>query len=419
MTLLLPLHRLIAIASFAFALAMIGSTLEPAVYGHKILQFAPDQPNTMLGLVTFVGLFIAILAQPLFGIWSDRLHSRWGRRLPFFAVGGVIVSVALQGIAWSPNLTLLMASVVMLQLGQNMIAAPWQALIPDQVPIHQRGRAAGLRALADILAAIVGRVVAGQLMSRVDSFGAIAIHLTVFAPTVAIAIAFWVTYRFVPKDVAPKLPAKTSLSLRAAFSVDLKAYPAFFWWFLNRFCFWIAFISLGAFLLFYAVDVLGMTQAYAQSYINTLIAIIGTGILLILIPAGWLADKIGRKPLIMFGSIGAAAALIVFLLMRDLTFITICGGMIGLCAGLFISASWALITDIVPSSEAARYIGIGNIANAGGSAIARLLGGWLIDTINRVYVSQSAGYMTLYYIAVGLFICSFFAILPLKTKSQY
>lgn len=63
--------------------------------------------------------------------------------------------------------------------------------------------------------------------------------------------------------------------------------------------------------------------------------------------------------------------------------------------------------------------GIGNIANAGGSAIARLLGGWLIDTINRVYVSQSAGYMTLYYIAAGLFICSFFAILPLKTKSKY
>jgi MFS family permease len=416
----LPIYRLLAIASFAFAIAMIGNTLEPAVYGHKVLQFAPDQPNSMLGAITFVGLVIAMLSQPIIGRWSDHLHSRWGKRVPFFAIGGILVSLALQTVAWSPSIEILVISVVVLQFGQNMIAAPWQALIPEHVPGHQRGRAAGLRALADILAAIVGRLVAGQLMSRVDMFGAFAIHATVLAPTLAIALAFYITVRYVPNITTyATTHASGFTSLRTIYSVDLKAHPAFLFWFLNRLFYWVAFISLGAFLLFYAIDVLGMTQAHAQQYINTLIAVIGTGILIILIPAGWLADTIGRKPLLILGSLGSAIALAVFLYMRDLTSITICGGLIGMFAGLFISTSWAMITDIVPSTEAARYIGVGNIANAGGSALARLFGGLLVDNINRMTGSHSAGYTVLYGIACVLFVLSFVMILPLKTQKLY
>jgi len=51
---------------------------------------------------------------------------------------------------------------------------------------------------------------------------------------------------------------------------------------------------------------------------------------------------------------------------------------VGLGVGTLISANWALVTDIVPREEAARYLGIADIATAGSSGLARFLGGALI-----------------------------------------
>jgi MFS family permease len=91
-------------------------------------------------------------------------------------------------------------------------------------------------------------------------------------------------------------------------------------------------------------------------------------------------------------------------LTRDFGVMTTGGALIGAGVGVYLIADWALITEIVPRAEAARYIGVANIATAGGSAIARLAGGTLIDGINAAAYSTSIGYFTLYAIAAGLFL---------------
>ena len=48
-----------------------------------------DQPIVQ-GLLTFLGLILAMLVQPLSGAFSDRSHSRWGRRTPFIALGTIL-----------------------------------------------------------------------------------------------------------------------------------------------------------------------------------------------------------------------------------------------------------------------------------------------------------------------------------------
>ena len=42
--------------------------------------------------------------------------------------------------------------------------------------------------------------------------------------------------------------------------------------------------------------------------------------------------------------------------------------------GAFNSANWALATDLVAKGEEARYLGIANMATAGGAALARAIG---------------------------------------------
>jgi hypothetical protein len=59
---------------------------------------------------------------------------------------------------------------------------------------------------------------------------------------------------------------------------------------------------------------------------------------------------------------------------------------------------------------AARYLGIANIATAGGSFLARLAGGALIDPINRLTGSLEAGYLTLYSLTLVAFAVAAFAV---------
>jgi hypothetical protein len=69
-----------------------------------------------------------------------------------------------------------------------------------------------------------------------------------------------------------------------------------------------------------------------------------------------------------------------------------------------------LVTDLVPEGEAARYLGIANIATAGGSGLARLIGGTLIDPLNRLLGSPSAGYLALYTLTMIAFLMAALAI---------
>ncbi len=57
------------------------------------------------------------------------------------------------------------------------------------------------------------------------------------------------------------------------------------------------------------------------------------------------------------------------------------GGLVGISFGAFMGSNWALATDLIPKGEEARYLGLTNLATAGGAALARLIGP-VIDFFN-------------------------------------
>lgn len=458
----LPLLRLLAVTALGFALTLTTNTLEPAVLSHKVLALAPNLPNTALGLTTFAGLIVASLVQPLVGVLSDRTRSRWGQRLPFMVIGALVAAPCLYLIALAPDFGVVVAGVLLIQFAASAVQGPWQALIPDLVPEGQRGRAAGLKALLDILALVVGRQVAGYLVSRAPQWGDLALVAAVSVPVGVYALALAVTVwgvrttkdegrtttntrvdmekTVVHRPPAPRLPAgssvvssefnaprsasaeapKTSLvrALAGAFAVDWRAYPAFGWWLLNRLLFWAAFIALTTFLVFFMIDVGGLEEAEAQRYVGTLSVVLGGALVLVTLPSGWLADRLGRHPIVAAAGLIAAAGAGLLLLTHNLMVITAAGMIVGLGVGLFLSANWALVTDIVPRHEAARYLGLANIASAGGSALARLLGATLIDPVNQALGSNTAGYTLLYGLAAVLFVLSAVVVVPMKRARE-
>lgn len=417
--------RLIAVAVFALAISLVSNTLEPAVLGHKVLRLAPDNPNTALGLTTAAGLVIAALTQPIIGALSDRTRNSLGRRVPFFIIGVVLVIACLYLIAAAPLWSIVIIGVLANQFAINVVHGPWQALFTDLVPSQQRGQVAGLRAMFDILAVVIGGFLAGQLVGRYNQWGFAAILAAVTVPTLALLIALVITFFGArePADAINRYPPTTSIgqALSNAYRINWSAHPAFFWWFLNRLFFWTALLGLNTYLLFYVIQGLGLEEGFAQRLRGNVTLVLGVSVLVFSLPVGWLSDCIGRKPIValagVLASVGMGLVILPALLPEpNLTLLFVAAGFIGLALGMFLSTSWALVTDIVPEGEAARYLGIANIATAGGSLFGRLAGGLLIDPINNATGNPIVGFLAMFGLSLALFLLSAITISFLPTR---
>jgi MFS family permease len=404
----LPLRRLAAIVALSFGLTFVTSTLEPALIGNKIIALITDPGArvTAFGAVTFSGLLVAMIAQPVIGALSDRARTRLGRRVPFMLAGAITVCLGLAIVALAGSVVTLVMGVLTTQLGVNLALAAWQPAIAERVPQAQRGVATGIKAGFDLLAALIGRLVAGELVGLSAQWGATALLLAIGAPIVCVLVTLPISARAIgttgPVHDAPREPI--GVTLRHAFTVDVRARPAFAWWFVNRMLFWAGVIASSVFLLFVAVDVFGYSEAEAQRYISRVAVALGGALALVILPAGWLADRLGRRPMIVLSGALAACGAAVIVLDRNQIFPSAI--LIGLGTGIYLSSSLALINDIVPKAEAARYLGVANIATASGSAIARLGGGTLIAGVNVATGTSDAGYIALYGAAAVAFAAS-------------
>lgn len=411
----LPASRLLGLVAFALALGIVSNTLEPAVLGHKALELVPDDKSTALGLTTFAGLLVAVFWQPIVGGWSDRLTGRWGRRIPFFLAGALIASASLVAVAAAPFFGLVVGGVLLAQLGTNTIQGPWQALIPDGVPILQHGRAAGYKASLEILGFVIGRWASGRLVARGQPLAAVGVAIAALAGALAFSLIALRGSSLGPHSEtqtspAPPRPAMGAL-LRGTFQVDWRANPGFRWWLINRFLFWGGFIALNTFLLFFLIDVHAMAEPEAQRFAGDVATLLGGAILLVTYPAGWLSDRIGRRALVSATGVVAAAGTVLLVAARTTAGIVAAGAILGVGVGAFLSADWALLTDLVPRASAARYLGIANIAAAGGSAAARFLGGVLIDPLARMGGQPQLGYGAVFGAAAIGFLVAAWAIL--------
>jgi MFS family permease len=137
------------------------------------------------------------------------------------------------------------------------------------------------------------------------------------------------------------------------------------------------------------------------------------GMLLAAYPAGRMCDRLGRKP-IAFASalLGALAILLIIILPKEYNLLLLPAVLLGIALGAFSTTNWAMATDLVPCGEEARYLGIANMATAGGAALARLIGP-VIDLFNARAVNL--GYQVMLICCLAYFIAGAFLLLKVKS----
>jgi Na+/melibiose symporter-like transporter len=405
----------IKITIMVFAITALWQSLHSIILPIRILDFVPEsQKNTYLGLITFVGLILAMLAQPIVGALSDRSYFAWGRRRPYILGGIFLLLLFLAGFGFAPTYAILFISYCFMQIASNIVQGPYQAFIPELVPQNKRGLASGIKNLVEILGGATMVFVSPKLMSYYAiGEGAYWLWLTLgilgaLLLISGLATAIWV------KELRPE-PTKNSKPFWATvfgtFRVDFKRDRPFLWFLASRLLVFMGLATIQQFALYFFKDVVGIADP-AQASANFIVFAV-IGMLLAAYPAGRMCDRLGRKP-IAFASalLGALAILLIIILPKEYNLLLLPAVLLGIALGAFSTTNWAMATDLVPCGEEARYLGIANMATAGGAALARLIGP-VIDLFNARAVNL--GYQVMLICCLAYFIAGAFLLLKVKS----
>ena len=164
-------------------------------------------PLATLGLLMGIGRVLDAVDDPAIGHWSDSTRSRWGRRLPFIALGAPFAALIYAAIWNPPAWSLPWAGVyafVILQLysvASTIVHQPYEAALAE-LSRNSRGRVrlSGWKVFFGVLGAAVGLVGSGVVIGALG-FGGMGVAFAALAGVSILLSALGL--RHLPSEPAP------------------------------------------------------------------------------------------------------------------------------------------------------------------------------------------------------------------------
>ncbi len=373
------------------------------------------------GLILSLGNAISMILKPFIGVLSDTSKSKMGRRMPFVVFGMPFMVVALIVMALMPEmipaqlngatsqlsgyLIPFLIALVIILIAYPVMLGPGRVMLFDIVSSEQR-----------VNANTVSQVLNG-FTSMVVIFGGAALYsiyrpLPMWVAAGFVLVAVLLVWKTVKEPHAGDLSAPGKSASFKEILYTLKTLPkedskslAFFS--LTHF-FSLLGLAVGtSFVTSYTVTVLGVSAGLA----STLMVIIPTTCLLIAIPSGMLANRFGRKPIMMIGAaICMLSCLLIWAVASMVVLIII---MVTFSIGfMFIAISTTpMAADLSPSEKyIGTYVSLTALIGSLGPVVGPVVGGWLVGTFNNSYTA-------IWPVMAVIFCLTFLALIPV-TKGE-
>lgn len=363
----------------------------------------PSEKNSALGLVLGVGAMWAAIGPFVFGWLSYHTRAKIGRHRQWLSLGASLTVLGLFAMGIANSIPMMIGAYLLLQIADDMGTGPYAGLIAEKVPVEQRGKASSVLGLLRFGAQVVGGIFGGVMAKNPAG-----VYIGVAIVNVICALITMIPLRkeepYVPESgqgpnvkdfVASFLTPWKTRDFTLVFIVSWVGNLGFYLvqTYLKNFLedriadfrVFGTILDLGVF----KVDSAGPGVMFLGLMIS-LIAAIGAGL-----NAG-LIDRIGRKRSVFLGGCLMAAPLVPFAIVPNFTLTVVLAPVFALGLGFYMSASWALVSDVLPDRERlGKDMGIWQAAQSSvqiGSGIV----GSLIDALNRV--SFGSGYSAMFLI---------------------
>ncbi|OEJ30660.1 MFS transporter [Streptomyces subrutilus] len=378
----------------------VGSVLLPL----QVAAIDPVNKVAVLGLIGGVSSIFATAFNPIAGALSDRS----GRRGPWI-LGGALASLAALAFLGSVSTALLVGTAwCLVQATMNVFQAAVTAIVPDRIPAARRGTASALVGLGLPIGGTAGVLIASQTADHLRT------GYLLFGALVAVAALLLTTLcRDVPRsaaavEAAAAAAARPKGARLAAFLSSLSHHD-FRWAFIGRALMVLGYFSVVGYQLYILDDHIALPaglSAPAAMAVLTPVSMVAMALSTVL--GGLLSDRWNRRK--VFVGVSAALAGLVMavpVVSPTWTGMLVFSALNGLAFGCFMAVDTALVTLVLPRAEdAARDMGVLNIANAGPQIIAPF--------VASAIVTGLGGYTPLFLAGGALSLIGALAILPIR-----
>lgn len=393
---------LYALAFMSTTLVLIAPLLLTLALKINALVGTEEAPNA-LSLVTGAGALVAMVGNPVAGKLSDRTTSRLGMRRPWMVVGLVGGSLSVLVVAVVPTVAVVLVGWCLAQLCFNALLAAQVAVLPDQVPVTQRGLVSGILGVCLPLASVGGTFVVNLFAGD---------ELAMFLAPCAIGGVFILLFAATLDDRRLAPGDKPSWSLRelaSIFYVSPSQNPDFVWAFTSRFLFVLAYAFLITYQAYFLINEVGTAEddVPRQVFLGTLVQ--SVLVISASLVSGRISDLTGRRKIfVLLAALMYGFALVVVAISRSFEGYLVGMSISGLGFGMYVAVDLALVVDVLADDKnTAKDLGVFNIAGALPFAIGPALA-------PAILAAGDGSYSVLYAVAGMCALLAAAAILPVQ-----
>ncbi|GIO37998.1 MFS transporter [Paenibacillus antibioticophila] len=370
--------------TWLLGLGFFSISLTWALYNAFVPLFLDNylKSAAFIGFMMTIDNYFAMFLQPWIGHRSDKIRTRFGRRMPFLLIGMPLGAVFASLIPLHNSFVTLVLFMVLMNLSMSLFRAPTVALMPDITPEAKRTRANGIINLMGGIGSVLAFGVGSKLYGISSYVPFLFAGITML---VCMAVLKAVIKEPIVTGLAVSSKSETRPPVRIKDQLDrttLFILGAIFCWF-------VAYQGVEALFTLYGTKHMGMTDGEA-SFSLTFFSL---AFLIFALPSGWLGAKFGKKKVIMAGVAGLflVFASIVFLdSILMLRVMLIVGGVFWACININ-SYPWVISTGAEESigTRTGIYYFVSSLA----AITSPPLLGWVIDVFgySALFISASAG----------------------------
>jgi MFS family permease len=335
---------------------------------------------SLIGLLANERSFVGAFVQPVVGRMSDRTRSPLGRRRPFFLVGVPLMALSLMLLALHPDFWLML---LLMTIGSFFLAVamdPYNALMADLFPPQHRGRVGGFIGLTTALGIIIFSLMSFFLWKTNEP--------VVFAIVIGALVATFAFTFFTVKEPAFSPHAeKAEKTSPLVYFRELLRYREAAKYTLALGLYWIGAGGATPFVTLFGEKALRLEGGTV--FLLPLAFVVSTAIFAV--PAGMLADRIGKKRVITMGLLVYGIGAIVGSQSMDLTQATIALGIIGIGNAATSAPLIALLVDLIPRKRTAELLGLGSALWSFAQPLGSVLAGGVVG-LSGLAVGQNDSY---------------------------
>ncbi|KAA8830150.1 MFS transporter [Bifidobacterium tissieri] len=337
-------------------LSIVSAVLLPEHY--KAIEGA--NPEALVGIVNSFTAVASLVSNLMFGNFSDRSRSRFGRRTPWIVFGALLGGVTLFLTGTTHNAVLLTIFYCACMVGLNCMIAPLVAILSDRVPSGVRGTMSAFYGAGATIGAPIGTMIGALFITNLIPGFAVAGVLMFLGGVVAVVI--------MPREQSADYLPKEEGSLKDVlmsfrppkFSTAHDFYKAF----AGRFCMLVSYQMISVYQLYIIQNYIGQSVQQSAVTISVVSSIIMVVSLVGSFISGPVSDIIGRRKVpVIVASVLFAIGIAMPWIFPSSMGMYLFAGIAGLGYAVYSAVDQALLVDVLPNKEeAGKDLGILNLA---------------------------------------------------------